>query len=319
MRLIPKGYECMGFLEGWRGVLENMTVPLTVSDTDDLIREGGTALGSSRTNPFKKPEKDVPKILKAFKDNQLHCLVALGGDDTLGVGTKLWKEHKLPIIGVPKTIDNDLSATDFTFGFNTAVENCIRDIDRLVSTTKSHRRVMVIEVMGRHAGWIAAYAGMASGAEYTLVPEVEPDIDEMCEAIKRARARGKNWNLVVVSEGAKLSEELALQSGEKDSFGHVRLGGIGKSIAKLIEDKTGFETRDVVLGHLQRGGNPTAWDRILSTRYGYKAAELVEQQDWGKMVALRGNDIVAVGIEEGTGATKTLDMGFYEIMKSYFA
>lgn len=318
MRLTPKGYQCIGFMEGWRGVLDQKTRPLKIADVDDNIREGGTMLGSSRTNPYKNPDKDVPKILKTFKDQKLHCLVALGGDDTLGVATKLFEEHGLAVVGVPKTIDNDLSATDFTFGFNTAVENCVRDIDRLVTTTKSHRRVMVIEVMGRHAGWIAAYAGFASGADYILVPEIEADIDAMCEALKRNRGRDKDYNLVVVSEGAKLGEDIVLQTGEKDAFGHVRLGGIGKTIAKIIEDRTGLETRDVVLGHLQRGGSPTAWDRILSMRYGDKAAELVETEQWGKMVALRGNNILAVNIKEGTGETKTLDMDFYKLAERYF-
>lgn len=318
MRLVPNGYECIGFLDGWRGVLEQKIRQLAVPDVDDIIREGGTILGSSRTNPYKNAERDVPKILKAFKDFDLHCLVAMGGDDTLGVATRLVREHKLPVIGVPKTIDNDLSATDFTFGFNTAVENCVRDIDRLVSTARSHRRVMVVEVMGRHAGWIAAYAGFAAGADYVLLPEIEPDIEAMCQAIKRNRARNKDYNLVIVSEGAKLGDDLVLQTAEKDAFGNVRLGGVGKTVAKIIEERTGFETRDVVLGHLQRGGSPTAWDRILSMRYGDKAAELVEQQAWGRMVALRGNDIVAVDIAEGTGETKTLDMEFYKLLSRYF-
>lgn len=319
IRLAKEGISTMGYLEGWKGVLEQRAVELKPDDVAGIVGEGGTIIGSSRTNPFKNPDRDVPKILESLKKLDLDALVAVGGDDTLGVADKLYKAHKVNVVGVPKTIDNDLNATDYTFGFDTAVQRATEAIDSLVTTARSHRRVMVVEVMGRHAGWIAAYAGMASGADWTLVPEKEANIDAMCEALKKARAKGKLYGMVVVSEGVKLAGSEVLQTQEKDAFGHVRLGGIGEQLAKLIEQKTGLETRHVVLGHLQRGGSPTAYDRVLATRYGLAAAELVLKGDWGKMVALQGNRIVAAPLSAAVGSLKTLDLEFFSLVETFFA
>jgi len=318
VRLAKEGISTTGYLEGWKGVLEQKTQELRPDDVAGIVGEGGTIIGSSRTNPFKNAERDVPRILDSLKALKLDALVAIGGDDTLGVADKLYKAHKVNVVGVPKTIDNDLNATDFCFGFDTAVQRATEAVDSLVTTARSHRRVMVVEVMGRHAGWIAAYAGMASGADWTLVPEKETDIDAMCEALKRSRAKGKLYGMVVVSEGAKLAGGEVLQTKEKDAFGHVRLGGIGEELAKIIEKKTGLETRHVVLGHLQRGGSPTAWDRVLATRYGLAAAELVLKGDWGKMVALKGSQIVAVPLSAAVGAPRTLDMEFFKLVETFF-
>lgn len=318
VRLAKEGVSTVGYLEGWKGVLEGRTRELSVNDVIEIVSEGGTMLGSSRTNPFKNPERDVPRILDSLKALELDALVAVGGDDTLGVAAKLYDAHKVDVVGVPKTIDNDLSGTDFTFGFDTAVQNATEAIDKLVTTTRSHRRVMVVEVMGRHAGWIAAYAGVASGADWVLIPERPIDVKAMCEGLRRARKRGDLYNIVVVAEGARLQEEV-LQTQERDAFGHVRLGGIGPQLAKIIQDETGFESRHVVLGHLQRGGTPTAWDRVLSTRYGLGAAELVLRGEFGRMVALQGGKIVSVSLQEATGETKTLSPDFLAMAELFFS
>ena len=253
-----------------------------------------------------------------FKELALDALIAIGGEDTLGVANNLYKEG-LNIVGVPKTIDNDLSATDFTFGFDTAVNIVMECIDRLHTTAESHNRIIVVEVMGRHAGWIATYAGMAGGADYILIPEIPIDLNEVCTSIKNRHERGKNFSIIVVAEGARFKDEsLFVQEKKVDEFGHVRLGGIGHALGKLIEKNTGFETRVTVLGHIQRGGSPTAFDRVLGTRYGVKAYDLVKEGKFGKMVALRGNQIVDVSLEEATAKLKTVDLELYEIAKIFF-
>lgn len=301
------GWTVLGMSCGWRGMLTGEHTVLTRESTDALIDQGGTILGSSRTNPYKDEAKDVPQLKEVWQRLGLDALIAIGGDDTLGVATKLYEKEKLNVVGCPKTIDNDLSATDFTFGFDTSANAAMECIDRLITTTRSHRRVCVVECMGRHAGWITAWAGMASGADVVLVPEKPFDLDEVCATLKRNRERGKLFNLVVVSEGANLKEgELVTQDGTVDAFGHVKLGGVGKSLADAIEERTGYEVRHQILGHIQRGGSPTAFDRVLGTRFGLEAARLVESGQWGQMVALQGNRILGVPLAQATGTLKVL-------------
>ncbi len=248
----------------------------------------------------------------------MDALIAVGGEDTLGVAAKLVKEG-FPIVGVPKTIDNDLSATDFTFGFDTAVNTAMESIDRLHTTAESHHRIMVVEVMGRHAGWIAVYAGMAGGADFIFIPEIPINLQEVCGVIRERHARGKNFSIIVVAEGTRFSDQGFVQADQKrDEFGHVRLGGIGDRLAQLIEKETGFETRVTVLGHVLRGGSPTAFDRVLGTRFGVKAIGLVLAGDWGKMASLKGNTIVSMPIEEATRQLKLVDMELYDIAKIFF-
>jgi 6-phosphofructokinase 1 len=312
------GGTCEGLLEGWRGLVEAKSRPLTVLETDGIIARGGTILGSSRTNPYKRPE-DVGKAIDNFHKLGLTALVAIGGDDTLGVASRLFTEKGLAMVGVPKTIDNDLSATDFTFGFDTAINIVMEAVDRLRTTAESHRRVMVIETMGRHAGWIACLSGMAVAADYILVPEVTVNFDHMCDVLKKRRAEGKMYGLVVVSEGAQLPDTgMVANESHLDDFGHVKLGGIGEIVAGLIEKRVKIETRSVTLGHLQRGGPPSAYDRVLATRFGIKAGELVVNNHFGQMAALRGNDIVAVSLSEAVSSTKRLDMRYYEEAKEFF-
>jgi len=309
--------EVVGIKYGWKGLLEKDYMPLDLRSVSGILPKGGTILGTSRTNPYKK-ENGVELAKKNFKELGLDALIAVGGEDTLGVATKLFKDG-LNTVGVPKTIDNDLNATDFTFGFDTAVNIVMECIDRLHTTAESHNRIMVVEVMGRHAGWIAAYSGIAGGADYILVPEIPIDVGELCSSIKKRHQRGKNFSIIVVSEGAAFKDkDLTLQEQKLDEFGHVRLGGIGDMLGKLIEEKTGYETRVTVLGHIQRGGSPTAFDRVLGTRFGVKAYELVKNKKFGRMVSLKGNEIVDVGLEEATKALKTLDLKFYDIAKIFF-
>src|SRR5579875_66665 len=310
-------HEVLGFLEGWKGPIEGKTMPLTVEGTADLIQQGGTILKTSRTNPFKK-EGGPGRVMESMKSNKLDALIAVGGEDTCGVAHKLNKEFGLNVVCVPKTIDNDLSATDFTFGFDTAVSIVSECIDRLHTTAESHNRVLVCEVMGRHAGWIAAYGGIAGGAHYILVPEIAIDLQQVVDSLKRGHAAGRNYSIVVVAEGAKFLDEEVLKSQALDAFGHVQLGGIGERLAKLLEKETGFETRAVVLGHIQRGGSPTAFDRVLSTRFGVAAADLVHEGKFGRMVALSGGKIVDVPIEAGVGQLKTLVPDFYEPAGVFF-
>src|SRR5947209_4324081 len=305
------GGSCLGLFEGWRGLLEEKTRPLSVLETDGIIARGGTILGSSRTNPFKQAA-NVARAVENFHHLGLTALVAIGGDDTLGVASRLYADHKLPTVGVPKTIDNDLSATDFTFGFDTAINIVMEAVDRLRTTAESHRRIMVIETMGRHAGWIACLSGIAVAADYILIPEVPADVHHMCTTLKHRREEGKTYGLVVVSEGAQLPEGgLVATEHLTDEFGHVKLGGIGEVIADLIEHCLKIETRHVTLGHLQRGGSPSAYDRVLATRFGIRAGELVLDGKFGQMSALRGNNIVAVPLSEAVSATKRLDPRYY--------
>jgi 6-phosphofructokinase 1 len=312
------GGTCVGLLEGWRGLVEANTRPLPLLETDGIIARGGTILGSSRTNPFKQPAS-VIRAIENFHALGLTALVAIGGDDTLGVAARLFAEKGLPMVGVPKTIDNDLSATDFTFGFDTAINIVMEAVDRLRTTAESHRRIMVIETMGRHAGWIACLSGIAVAADYILVPEVPVNLDHMCAVLRQRREAGKMYGLVVVSEGAQLPESgLVTSDAHIDEFGHVKLGGIGEIVAGLIEKRTKIETREITLGHLQRGGPPSAYDRVLATRFGIMAAELVIEGRFGQMAALKGNDIVAVPLQEAVASTKRLDPRYYAEAKEFF-
>jgi ATP-dependent phosphofructokinase / diphosphate-dependent phosphofructokinase len=297
--------------------MEGLTRELNRDAVSGILHVGGTILRTSRTNPLKTPG-GVEKAESSFKKLGLEALVAIGGEDTLGVANKL-HERGLPVVGVPKTIDNDLNATDFTFGFNTAVSIVTEAIDRLHSTAESHNRVIVVEVMGRHTGWIATYAGIAGGADVILIPEFPVDIATVCDHIRARHERGRNFSIVVVAEGAKLGEDQnVVASRGKDAFGHVRLGGIGNALAEMIEERTGFETRVTVLGHVQRGGSPTAFDRVLATRYGIFAADLVKDRNFGKMAALRGNDIVAVDLADAVATLKTVDPRLYELAEVFF-
>jgi 6-phosphofructokinase 1 len=317
-RAMIAGHQVIGVKNGWKGMAENDTMPLTMESISGILPKGGTILGTSRTNPYKKAG-DVDKVKENFKIMGLDALVAVGGEDTLGVASKLVKDGLPNIVGVPKTIDNDLSATDYTFGFDTALNIAMDCIDRLHTTAESHHRIIVAEVMGRHAGWIALEAGIAGGADVILIPEVPIDIEEVCAILKKRHERGKLFSIVVVAEGAEFKEIGAvLQEKKLDAFGHVRLGGIGEELAKLIEEKTGYETRVSVLGHIQRGGSPTAFDRVLGTRLGVKAVELILNKKFGKMVALQGIKIVDVPLEDAVKALKTVDMELYDIAKVFF-
>jgi 6-phosphofructokinase 1 len=316
-RAIQGGMTVLGFRNGWKGLIEGDTVPLDLQSVSGILPKGGTILGTSRTNPYKKPE-DVAKVKETLKQLQVDVLIPIGGEDTLGVATKLSKEG-VKLVGIPKTIDNDLSATDYTFGFDTAANIAMEAIDRLHTTAESHHRIMVAEVMGRHAGWIATYAGIAGGADVILIPEQPIDIDEVCALLKQRHKRGKDFSIVVVAEGAQFKKDANVAREQKlDEFGHVRLGGIGDLLGRLIEERTGFETRVTVLGHIQRGGSPTAFDRVLGTRFGIKAVELLLEGKFGRMVSLQGNKIVDVPIEQGTGTLKTIDMDLYNVAKIFF-
>ena len=311
------GFEFVGFRDGWRGPLENVTTPLGVAEVRGILPRGGTVLGSSRTNPF-KIEGGVERIKENLASNSVDALVAIGGEDTLGVATQL-SDLGVNVVGVPKTIDNDLSGTDFTFGFDTAVNIAMEAIDRLHTTAESHHRVLVVEVMGRHAGWIALHAGLAGGANIVLIPEKPFDIAKVCEYVEH-RFQTRYSPIVVVSEGAVPAEggDMTLASGELDAFGHVRLGGIGDRLAKEIETRTGKEARAVVLGHVQRGGTPTGFDRWLATRFGLHAITAVAESDFGTMVALRGTDIVRVPLIEGTGELKLVSPEEYAEAEVFF-
>jgi 6-phosphofructokinase 1 len=311
--------EVIGILDGWKGLIEENTMPLNEAHVSGILPKGGTILGTSRTNPF-KDEGNVDKLLKNMKKLKLDALIVIGGEDTLGVALKLYKMG-VPVVGVPKTIDNDICGTDYTFGFDTAVSIVTDAIDRLHTTAESHHRIMVLEVMGRHAGWIATMAGIAGGADDILIPEKPFSIDAVCRNLKARHATGKRFSIVVVSEGAtpKDADQFVVQSEEKDQFGHVRLGGIGQRLAKEIETRLGVETRYTVLGHVQRGGSPTAYDRVLATRYGVAAVDLALEKHFGKMVALRGYKIVPVDLNESVTKLRTVDMDIYEIAQTFFA
>ncbi len=314
------GYEVHGLKRGWKALLdpeEDTVMPLSADGVRYILQEGGTILGSSRTNPYKN-EGDAEKVVKQMEDFGIDALVAIGGDDTLGVAKRLYDDFGVQVVGCPKTIDNDLSATDTTFGYDTAVSIAAEAIDRIRTTARSHERIMVVEVMGRHAGWITWGAGVAGAANITLIPEVEPNMDEIENLFRERAERGEKWGVIAVSEGVTLSEDYITQSTETDEFGHVQLGGIGETLAEEIKERTGIDTRHVVLGHLQRGGTPTAYDRILSTRYGLRAAEAVKNGEWGQMVALRGSEIVTVPLEEATEETKTVPDDLYNAAATFF-
>jgi phosphofructokinase-like protein len=311
------GDELIGFRDGWRGPLEGNFERVSIHTFRGTLPRGGTVLGTSRTNPY-KVDGGAEKVKATLSELGIEALVTIGGEDTLGVAATLAAEG-VPVVGVPKTIDNDLSATELTFGFDTAVQVCVDAIDRLHTTAESHDRVMVVEVMGRHAGHIATWAAIAGGATMLLIPERPFDIDEVAEVIRRRHDRGRYASIVVVAEGATPKEgTMSLASGEVDAFGHVRLGGIGDQLGKAIEERTGFETRAIVLGHVQRGGTPTAFDRVLATRFGIAAIDAVHDGAFGSMVALRAGDIVRVPLTEATAELKLIDPHVYEVAEVFF-
>ena len=311
------GWDVVAVREGWRGLVESIFEDLGPQQVSGILPRGGTIIGTSRTNPFTL-EGGVERVLRNFRDRGLDALVAIGGEDTLGVATRLFEEQQFPVVGVPKTIDNDLSGTDYTFGFDTAVFIATEAIDRLHTTAESHNRVMVVEVMGRQTGWIAVMSGIAGGADVILVPEVPVEFEEVAEAIRKRHARGKNFSIVVVSEGCELPG--LADGGEQDQFGHVILAkrGVGDALGREIEERTGFETRVTVLGHVQRGGSPTPRDRVLATRFGLKAADLALGGEFGQMAALRGDDVVAVPLAEATAQLKVVPREWYDVARAFF-
>jgi ATP-dependent phosphofructokinase / diphosphate-dependent phosphofructokinase len=321
-RSLDRGNEVVGVREGWRGMVDGALQPLDYRAISGLLPRGGTILGTSRTNPY-KTEGGVESVLRTAETEGLDALVAVGGEDTLGVAARLHAEHGFPVVGVPKTIDNDLSGTDYTFGFDTAVWIATEAIDRLHTTAESHNRVMVVEVMGRHTGWIAVMSGIAGGADAILIPEQPTTVEQACAELRKRHERGKDFSIVVVSEGYELTYESGerrsvTQEKEADQFGHVRLGGVGEALARDIEQLTGYETRVTVLGHVQRGGSPTPRDRILATRFGLKAADLVEEKRFGRMAALHGDAVVDVSLEEAIRELKTVPPEVYDVAKAFF-
>jgi 6-phosphofructokinase 1 len=311
------GHAIIGFRDGWKGPLEGVVQELTVENTRGILHRGGTILGTSRTNPF-KIDNGVERIKSTLEANRIDFLIPIGGEDTLGVAAKLNAEG-VPVVGVPKTIDNDLAGTDYTFGFDTAVNIATEAIDRLHTTAESHHRVMVVEVMGRHAGWIAVHSGIAGGADIVLIPERPFDLDQVVAHLKRRHERGRTFSIVVVAEGAVSKEgQMETRTDEVDSFGHPRLGGIGSALEKEIERRTGFETRATILGHIQRGGSPTAFDRVLATRFGVAAIDAAHQGRNGMMVALRGTEIVLVPLDEAVREPKTVGDDLYSVAEVFF-
>jgi ATP-dependent phosphofructokinase / diphosphate-dependent phosphofructokinase len=310
------GHEIFGFRDGWRGPIEGDGEVLTNDVTRGILPRGGTILGSSRTNPFKRD--DGPDAIRAtFERLGVGGLIAIGGEDTLGAANRLHGEHGIPVLGVPKTIDNDLGGTDMTFGFDTAVQVATDAIDRLHTTAESHNRVLVLEVMGRHAGWIALHSGIAGGADVILIPERPVNLDDVCETIRQRHNRGgRFFSIVVVAEGATLQEEPDAIDEKTDEFGHARLGGIGDRIGREIERRTGYETRTTVLGHIQRGGTPTAFDRVLATRLGVAAIDAADAQRWGTMPALRGTRIELVRLADAVASLRTVSDADYEVAES---
>ncbi len=313
-------HSFVGFRHGWAGVLEDDHTPLTRAGTAGILPRGGTILGTSRTNPLSGREGGLERVKDTLRLERLDALIAIGGEDTLGVALRL-SEEGLPIVGVPKTIDNDIGGTDFTFGFHTAVQIATDAIDRLHTTAESHDRVMVVEVMGRHAGWIATYAGIAGGADAILVPERPFDVEEVCARLRRRHASGITFSIVVVAEGATPRQDSDMPVGDgrgADEFGHARLGGIGVALERQIESLTGFQARATILGHVQRGGTPTAFDRVLATRFGVAAMDVAAAARFGQMVALRGPNIVEVGLAEALAQPKLLDPRLFETAEVFF-
>src|SRR3989440_2769171 len=316
-RVMDRGHELVGVLEGWKGLVEGTFELLGPREISGLLPRGGTIIGTTRTNPY-KIDGGVDRVLEHFSSAGLGALVAIGGEDTLGGAARLHEEREFPVVGVPKTIDNDLSSTDYTFGFDTAVWIATEAIDRLHTTAESHNRVMVVEVMGRHTGWIAVMSGIAGGADVILIPEQPISIDEACDDIRRRHERGKDFSIVVVSEGYELDG--VRDGSDVDEFGHVRLSerGVGAALAREIERRTGFETRVTVLGHVQRGGTPTPRDRVLATRYGLKAADLAHQERFGQMASLQGDRVVEVPLKDATAELKTVPPEWYDVAKAFF-
>lgn len=313
------GWSVLGFRHGWRGLLQSEVEELDLKKVSGILPRGGTILGTSRTNPYQEPGGEA-RICQELSGRGVDVLVVIGGEDTLGVAAKL-HQTGVRLVGIPKTIDNDVNGTDYTFGFDTALSIATEAIDRLHTTAESHDRVIVVEVMGRHAGWIALESGVAGGADMILIPEYPVSVEEVCDVVRRRHDRGKNFSIIVVAEGARLTDvedaEVQVQSERRDAFGHVRLGGIGATLAERIEKRTGFESRYSVLGHIQRGGSPTAFDRFLGTRFGVAAVDLAKREGFGRMVAIRGMRIVDVPIAEALGSPKTVDREFYELAKVF--
>jgi 6-phosphofructokinase 1 len=322
-RSLDRGYEVLGVRDGWRGMVDGRFQQLGSREISGILPRGGTILGTTRTNPY-KTEGGVEKVLATMREQEIDALVAIGGEDTLGVAARLYDEHEFPVVGVPKTIDNDLDATDYTFGFDTAVSIATEAIDRLHTTAESHNRVMVVEVMGRHTGWIAVVSGIAGGADVILIPEQPITVEDACEEIRRRHQRGKDFSIVVVSEGYELTyasgerRMVAEEARASDQFGHVKFGGVGDVLGREIEERTGYETRVTVLGHVQRGGTPTPRDRVLATRFGLKAADLVDDGKFGRMAALHGDSIVDVALRDATAQLKTVPPEWYEVAKAFF-
>jgi phosphofructokinase-like protein len=312
------GHAIVGFRDGWRGPLENAYDELTIESTRGILPRGGTILRSSRTNPFKH-DGGPERIAENMQSLNLEGLIAIGGEDTLGAAARLHGEHGLPVVGVPKTIDNDLGGTDMTFGFDTAVQIATEAIDRLHTTAESHNRVMIVEVMGRHAGWIALYSGLAGGADVILIPERPFDIEEVVRLIRRRHSRGRFFSIVVVAEGAVPAEgTMEVISGDKDEFGHERLGGIGQLLERELGERTGFDTRATVLGHIQRGGTPTAFDRVLATRLGLAAIDAAHDRRWGVMPALLGTRIELVALGDAVAKLRLVPDEEYAAAEAFF-
>jgi 6-phosphofructokinase 1 len=320
-RCLNGGHEVAGIRRGYQGLAERSYEPLDMRAVSGILPLGGTILSTSSFDPYREP-KGVERVEAAIERDAIDAVVAIGGEHTMSITRHLFEERGLPLVGVPKTIDNDVPGTDYTFGFDTAVQIASDAIDRLHTTAQSHDRVMVIEVMGRNTGWIAVFSGIAGGADAIVIPELELTVEEICESLDARHRRGKNFSIVVVAEGA----ELAFASGEKrqvrtsqetDQYGYPRLGGIGQALGQEIEQRIGFETRVTTLGHIQRGGTPTATDRILGTRYGIKAAELVEGGRFGEMAALRGGEMTSVPLAEVEGV-KRIDLGYLKLARTFF-
>jgi ATP-dependent phosphofructokinase / diphosphate-dependent phosphofructokinase len=311
------GHSLLGFRHGWAGAVGGETVELTLENTSGILPRGGTILGTSRTNPY-KTENGPEQVKRTLAGEGVDVLIAVGGEDTLGVARRL-HDDGVPVVGVPKTIDNDLNGTDFTFGFHTAVQIATDAIDRLHTTAESHNRVMVVEVMGRHAGWIACYSGMAGGADAILVPERPFDVDEVCERIRRRHRAGRTFSIIVVAEGAVPKDGSAPREDKQtDAFGHVRLGGIAVELEGQIEELTGYESRMTILGHVQRGGTPTAYDRVLATRFGVAAIDAASDGAFGQMVALHATDIRRTPLDDALREPKLLDPALYETAEVFF-
>jgi ATP-dependent phosphofructokinase / diphosphate-dependent phosphofructokinase len=322
-RSTDRGHEVVGVRDGWKGLTEAIVMPLGRREVSGILPRGGTILGTTRSNPY-KVDGGVDAVLSNFGELGLDALVAVGGEDTLGVAARMYRENDLPVVGVPKTIDNDLSGTDYTFGFDTAVSIATEAIDRLHTTAESHNRVMVVEVMGRHTGWIAVMSGIAGGADVILIPEQPITVEDACRELVKRHDAGKDFSIVVVSEGYELTYEsgehhlVAGLARESDQFGHVVLGGVGEALSRDIEERTGFETRVTVLGHVQRGGIPTPRDRVLATRFGLKASDLADQRQFGRMAALHGDRIVDIPLEDATAELKTVPAEWYDVARAFF-